>query len=42
MTKNQWAKKELNENVIHVNPATWEPIINPYHTPWARHVYVRM
>ena len=39
MTKNQWAKKELNKNVIHVNPATWEPIINAYYTPWARHVY---
>ena len=39
MTKNQWAKKELDENVIHVNPATWEPIINAYYAPWVRHVY---
>lgn len=39
MTTNHWARKELNENVIHVSPATWEPIINAYYTPWARHVY---
>ena len=39
MTKNHWAKKEQNVTVVHVNPATWEPIINAYYTPWARHVY---